>query len=144
MTRYLIDTNILVRFLVNDDAEQFAQVVGLFQQASDGECEIVVTDVLIAEVVWVTTAARFYNLDRALVADKLIAFIVQPGIRCFHGNAEALVDALNRFKQTTNCGFFDCYLAALASISADSVASFDRDLRKFKDVTLWQPKPKGK
>lgn len=142
MIRYLIDTNILVRFLVKDDADQFAQVVGLFQAVADGQCEIVVTDVLIAEVAWVTTAAKFYALDRSLVADKLAVLIVQPGIRCFHNNAETLVDALVRFKQT-HCGFFDCYLAALAASSDDSVASFDRDLRKFDDVKLWQPKQGG-
>ena len=137
-----IDTNILMRFLVKDDADQFAQALGLFQGAADGQCEIVVTDVLVAEVVWVTTATKFYALDRSLVADKLTAFIVQPGIRCYHNNAEALVDALARFKQT-NCGFFDCYLAALAAPSEDAIASFDRDLRKFDDVTLWKPKKGG-
>ena len=120
MTRYLIDTNILVRFLVNDEPEQFAQVMGLFQQVADGRCELVVTDVLIAEVVWVTTAAKFYALDRTRVAETLIALLVQPGIRCGHHNAESLIDALNRFKRT-DCGFFDCYLAALAAASGDAV-----------------------
>ena len=66
MTRYLIDTHILVRFLVNDDADPFAQVIGLLQQVADGQSEMIVTDVLIAEVVWVTTAAKFYALDRSL------------------------------------------------------------------------------
>lgn len=141
MTRYLIDTNILVRFLVNDDADQFAQVVQLFQQAADGLCEIVITDVLIAETAWVVTSPKLYALDRSDVADKLTAFTVQPGIRC--QNSPALLDALRRFKDT-RCGFFDCYLAALAAASGDAVASFDKDIRKFKDVTIWKPGQKRK
>lgn len=99
----------------------------------DGQCEIVKTHVLIAETVWVMTSRKLYALDRCEVADKLITFIVQPGILC--ENSDALLDALQRFKDT-RCDFFDCYLAAA---SGDSVASFDKDIRKFKDVAMWKP-----
>jgi predicted nucleic acid-binding protein len=47
-----------------------------------------------------------------------------------------MLDALARFK-ATNCDFFDCYLAAQAAAAGVGIASFDKDLAKFKDAILW-------
>ena len=131
--QFLLDTNVLIRFLVHDDPTQSPQADALFAQAGRGECVLVLTDVAIAESVWVLSAA--YKIDRAKIADTIGAVMVKAGIRCL--NLECMLDTLVRFK-ATNCDFLDCYLAAMAVASGNGVASFDRDMRKFKDVTLWQ------
>jgi predicted nucleic-acid-binding protein len=131
--KFLLDTNVLIRFLVHDDAVQSPLADALFAQADRGECVLVLTDVAIAESVWVLSAA--YKIDRAKVADSVGAVMVKAGIRCL--NLHCMLDALIRFK-ATNCDFLDCYLAAMAAASGNAVASFDRDMRKFKDITLWQ------
>lgn len=136
MTRYLLDTNVLVRFLVRDDPRQFARAAALFQQTADGRCELIVTHILLAETIWVLTSPRLYDVPRADVADRLASLVVQPGVRC--ADAPVVLDALARFKATP-CSFFDCYLAATAAATGDRVASFDKDLQRFKDVEHWQP-----
>ena len=61
--------------------------------------------------------------------------IVKAGIQC--PTLESLLDALARFK-ASNCDFFDCYLAAQASALGVAIASFDKDLKKLEDVSLWE------
>ena len=68
------------------------------------------------------------------VAESLAKMIVKAGIQC--PTQESVLDALARFK-ASNCDFFDCYLAAQASASGVAIASFDKDLKKFEDVNLW-------
>ncbi|HEY5741096.1 MAG TPA: PIN domain-containing protein [Terrimicrobiaceae bacterium] len=133
MNKYLLDTNVLLRFLLDDHAELSRAAAGLFQQAADGECLLLLTDLGIAEAVWVLTS--FYKLERQRVAESLAKMIVKAGIQC--PTLEPTLDALARFK-ASNCDFFDCYLAAQAAASGVAVASFDKDLKKFEDVSLWE------
>jgi predicted nucleic acid-binding protein len=132
--KYLLDTNVLLRFLLDDHPELSRAASDLFQQAADGKCLLILTDLGIAESVWVLTS--YYKLERQKVAESLAKLLVKAGVQC--PTLEPVLDALARFK-ATNCDFFDCYLAAQAASSGVAIASFDDDLRKFEDVSLWDP-----
>jgi predicted nucleic-acid-binding protein len=122
--KYLLDANALLRFLLDDHAELSRADAGLFQQAADGKCLPILTDLGIAEAVWVLT---FYcKLERQVVAESLAKMIVKAGIQCTR--LASVLDALARFK-ASNCDFFDCYLAAQASAFGVAVTSFDKDLK---------------
>ena len=124
MKKYLLDANALLRFLLDDHAELSRADAGLFQQAADGKCLPILTDLGIAEAVWVLT---FYcKLERQVVAESLAKMIVKAGIQCTR--LASVLDALARFK-ASNCDFFDCYLAAQASAFGVAVTSFDKDLK---------------
>lgn len=133
MKKYYLDTNIVIRFLLQDHKTHSAKANRLFETASEGKCLLVLTDVAIAEAVWVLTSV--YKIEREEVGKTLETLISQKGILC--PNVTVVSDALIRF-QNVKCDFFDCYLAALAKDSGDSVASFDKDLKKFKDIKLWE------
>ncbi len=132
MTKYLLDTNVLLRFLLGDHPQLSPIAADLFQDATDGNCILVLNDVAIAEAVWVLMS--HYRIDRQSTADKLSKVITSAGVKCEH--VTQMLDALKRLG-TTNCDFFDCYLAATATHSGFQVASFDQDFRKFPDVELW-------
>ena len=135
MTKYLLDTNIILRFLLGDHKDHSPLAEGLFREAMEGKCVLILTDVAIAEAVWVLMS--FYKVNRSNTAEKLSKIIGSVGIKC--PNQNQMLDALDRFK-TTSCDFFDCYLAAMASDSEYHVASFNQSFKKFKDVTLWDKK----
>ena len=117
------------------DAELSPKASRLFQQAADRKCLLVLSDLGIAEAVWVLTS--YYKIDRKSVAENLAKLVVRAGVYC--PSLDPVLDALARFK-ATNCDFFDCYLAAQAVASGIGVASFDKDFAKFTDVTLWDEK----
>jgi predicted nucleic acid-binding protein len=130
--KYLLDTNVLLRFLLDDHPELSRAAARLFQQAADEKCLLILTDLGIAEAVWVLTS--YYKIERQKVAESLAKLLLKAGVQC--PTLEPVLDALARFK-ATNCDFFDCYLAAQAANSGVAIASFDKDLRKFEDASLW-------
>ena len=128
----MLDTNVLLRFLLDDHPELSRAAAALFQQAADEKCLLILTDLGIAEAIWVLTS--YYKLERQKVSESLAKLLLQAGVQC--PTLEPVLDALARFK-ATDCDFFDCYLAAQAASSGVAIASFDKDLRKFEDASLW-------
>lgn len=131
-SKVLLDANILLRFLLDDHPTLSPRARQVFSAAASGEIVLVVTDLVLAEAVWVLSS--FYKLERSDIALQLSTFLGLSGIDC--ANVSLLRDALARYAQT-NCDFVDCYLAAIAASNHVGVASFDSDFRKFQDVRLW-------
>jgi predicted nucleic acid-binding protein len=134
-TRYLVDTNILLRFLSGEPAAQAAAARNLFADAGAGKVVLDISPVIVAETLY--TLLSFYGIERKAAAKKLALLLRQRGVKLREANQ--VLSALERL-QTANVGFADAYLAAGAAEEAVSVASFDRDLDKFEDVTRYEPK----
>ncbi len=133
MIKYLLDANVLLRFLRGDDDQHSPAARQLFSDASDGKCVLILAEVTVAEAVWVLNS--FYKTERGKIAEGLRKVIISAGVRCI--KQDEMLDALHRFA-TTKCDFLDCYLAALAAASGDQVATFDKDFDRFEDVKRWQ------
>ena len=134
MIKYLLDTNVLIRFLRSDHPVHSPATRELFADACDGKCVLLLTEIAVAEAVWVLQSV--YDTERIQVAEGLRKVILSAGIRCAKRNE--MLDALGRYA-STKCDFLDCYLAALATASGDSIASFDKDFDQFTDIKRWQP-----
>ena len=64
-----LDTNVLVRYLVEDDARQAALAAALIERVIRKNESLFVSDVVICETVWVLSAA--YRFGRAEIAAVL-------------------------------------------------------------------------
>jgi len=129
MPRLLLDTNVLVRFLTGDHPTHSPRSRSLFARAAAGDVTLVVTDLALAETVWVLQS--FYKLDRGAIAAALKDLIESAGIEV-QGKARAL-SALRNFAQT-DVNFVDAYHAAIAGAESIVIASFDRDFDQFAGV----------
>lgn len=134
-TRHWVDTNVIVRFLTGQPPDLAAAAKALMASADAGATVLEVLPVIVAETVY--TLESFYELDRKDVASKLLVFLQSRGIKAHE--RERVLDALARHRDH-NIHFADAYLAAAGADSGLSVASFDRDLDKFKDVRRFEPK----
>ncbi len=134
MRKYLLDTNILIRFLLGDHDTHSPAARKLFSEACDGKCTLILTEVAVTEAVWVLHS--FYNIKRNAITEWLSKVILSAGVRCM--KRDEMLDALHRFA-STKCDFLDCYLASLAMSSSDYVATFDKDFDQFDDVRRWEP-----
>jgi len=132
--RYLLDTNILLRFLTGEPASQAAAAGKLFSRADEGKVALDISPVIVAEALY--TLLSFYGVERKTAAEKLSALLRLRGVKL--RDAAQVLSALERL-QTVNVGFADAFLAACAADEAVPVASFDRDFDKFKDVTRHDP-----
>jgi predicted nucleic-acid-binding protein len=123
-----LDTNVLVRFLVEDDARQTALAVALIERAIADDESLFVSDVVVCETVWVLGVA--YKVGR-----KEIAAVLQNLFRARHlafGAVEQLIRARDAYE--AGKGDFADYLIREHARAADcvSVATFDRLLLKEK------------
>jgi predicted nucleic-acid-binding protein len=129
--RRLVDTNLIVRYLVQDH-EKHAKAAGkLFEACDRGELVIVVLPAVLAECVFVLES--FYERARGDIAAALGGLISSPGVEI--GAAVIHLDALDRYRKT-KVHFVDCLIAATAASENMPVASFDQDFRKFGDIRV--------
>jgi predicted nucleic-acid-binding protein len=129
--RRLVDTNLIVRYLVQDH-EKHAKAAGrLFDACDRGDVVIVVLSAVLAECVFVLES--FYERPRGDIASALGRLISSP---CVEIDGAAIhLDALDRYRKT-KVHFVDGLIAAAAAAENMPVASFDQDFRKFTDVRV--------
>jgi predicted nucleic acid-binding protein len=125
MTRYLVDTNVLLRFLSGQPPEQAGAARKLFERAASGEVVLDVSPIIVAEAFY--TLHSFYGVERKTAAEKLSLLLQQHGVKL--RDADAVFPALECI-QTANVGFGDAFLASVATEEEVPVASFDRDFDK--------------
>ena len=129
--RRLVDTNLIVRYLVQDH-EKHAKAAGrLFDACDRGQVVLVVLPVVLAECVFVLES--FYERPRGDIAATLSRLIASPGVEI--SDRSVFLDALERYGKTT-CHFVDCAVAATAAAEDTPVATFDEGFRKFPDVRV--------
>jgi len=127
----LIDTNLIVRYLVQDHDKHARAVGRLFDACDRGDVVIVVLPVVLAECVFVLES--FYRHPRTDIASALGRLISSPGIEI--SEVTVHLDALNRYKGTKT-HFVDCLIAATAVAKNVPVSTYDQDFRKFTDVRV--------
>ncbi len=127
--RRLIDTNLILRHLVQDNEKQASIAGKLFEACDQGRVVIVVLPCVLAECVFVLES--FYENPREEIASALGRLISSPGVEI--ADASIHLDALERYGRT-KVHFVDCLIAATANGQGIPVASFDQDFRKFSDV----------
>jgi predicted nucleic-acid-binding protein len=85
-----IDTNVLLRRLLQDDPEQSKQANRLFEQ----EDRILITDVVLAETIW-TLKGKRYSIDKDGIIAVITSLLEEPTI--VFENIQAVWLALNDF-----------------------------------------------
>lgn len=120
----VVDTNILVRFLVDDVPDQVDRVQHLFEDSAS--CSLFIPDLVLAEVVYVLESV--YKFERRNIVEKLSVLI---RFDRFVLDKELLKTALGLYGMESSVSFVDAYLAALVSLRRNSeVITFDKKLMK--------------
>lgn len=114
-----VDTNVVIRFLLNDDREQGARARKLF--ASN---EVFLSKTVLLESEWVLRS--LYRTEAAEIHRAFIRLLGIPGV--FVENSPQVALALDRFG--LGIDFADALHVASGS-EADGFATFDRKLAKY-------------
>ena len=119
-----LDTNVLIRFLVEDDPVQSRRAKALLQRAIDSGEPCFVPEVVICEVVWVLETS--YKVVRPEIAAVLGQLLLAQHLT--FPSTERLRKALGAF--TSGRGDFADYLIREVALDSgcESVATFDRAL----------------
>ena len=128
--RALLDTNVILRFLLADHETLSPRARDIFGQAAANEMTLVVSGVVLAECVY--TLKSFYKLARPDISAALETLLSLPNVEPLE---PSLRQALQLFADH-NVDFADAYLAALGSSLGHNVATFDRDVGKLGAAVL--------
>jgi predicted nucleic-acid-binding protein len=123
-----LDTNVLVRFLVEDDPVQSAKAGRVIERAMARNEALFISDLVLCETVWVLLSA--YRVPRREVADVLSRVLMASHLA--FRDAEALLRAHRAF--VGGRGDFADYVLREHALTAgcDEVVTFDRALLKEK------------
>lgn len=123
MRRESLDTNALLRLLLNDIPEQTKSARKLIRAAPR---RFYVSDVAIAEFAFVLM--RHYKLSRGQIAEMIEGLLSIRELDC---NRELAARTIELFREHRSLSFEDCYFAASADyMNAAPLWTFDKDLAK--------------
>lgn len=129
-----LDTNVLARWLTNDDAKQSRAAKRLFAQAAAGGGErLFVPVTVMLELEWVLRSRyQFHRADVTAALDGLLS-----AMELEVGNETAVEQALWRYKQGGAPDFADCLHTALVSqASRGPMWTFDERAAKLEGAQL--------
>ena len=130
MTRHpdsLLDTNVVLRYLLDDDPSQTAVIKPVFALLRSGEKAALLRESVLAECVYILL--DHYGAPKAEVVGHLDDILRYPGI--VNRDKPDLREALKIFKEN-QIDFVDCILVAKSRISDLELITFDEQLQKLK------------
>jgi len=129
-----LDTNILVRFLMNDDEKQSKKVYKLFKKTEADKTELFIPSVVILELIWVLDSA--YNISRANILDAISDLLLMPILHFEHQTSlqQFIVSA-----QQNKYDLADLLIAHAAKHQGcQKMITFDKKAAKFNLFELLQ------
>ncbi|MDH4390670.1 MAG: type II toxin-antitoxin system VapC family toxin [Aquabacterium sp.] len=127
-----VDTNVLVRLMVNDEPSQAGRAKQLFDAKAGEDGSIWVSDTVLVELVW--TLARAYGRSRTELATAVRALASHATLTL--ESAVAVRAAVDVFEGGA-ADFSDCLLAAKAQgAGCEHLFTFDKGMRALAGVKL--------
>ena len=140
MTTPFLDTNILLRHLLNDHPQQSPACFALIKAIEQGKVKAWTTDLVISEVVFVLANKRTYNLPRQRIRDLLLPLIYLPGLKLPRKRLyQRIFELYTRFPSIS---FVDVFHAALVeSRKEPELYSYDTDFDQVEGLHRIEPSP---
>jgi predicted nucleic-acid-binding protein len=110
-----VDTNILVRYLVRDNARQHAAVVSLLREAVEAEENLYVPVTVTLELEWVLRST--YKARKEQIVHTLSALLATIELRF---EAEEATEIALALYQESNADFADCLHVALGYVAGET------------------------
>lgn len=122
---HALDTNVLVRYLAQDDARQSALATRLLEERLSRADRGFVSLVVVLETVWVMESR--YDANAVTISGILDDLLQAPTLEV--QEADAVRDAVQRYRQG-GVDLHDCLIVALAAARKARVLTFDAKAAK--------------
>jgi predicted nucleic acid-binding protein len=135
MNRAYVDANVIIRLITDDPPDMADAAAQLFRRVDDGEVELIIDPLVIAECVWVLSS--FYGFGPKEIAPLLASLVAGDGVVCFE--KEDTLRALGLY-ENNNVDFIDAYLAVrMMRHRVYDVYSFDTHFDRLASVNRLEP-----
>jgi uncharacterized protein len=139
MEPLFLDTNIIIRYLTQDDPDKAARARQLLKQAEAGTVSLVISESIVVEVVQVLSSKVLYNQPRAQVASDLATILSLPKLKL--ANKRVCLRALTLWAHaSSSVDFVDALsVAQMEQQKISTIASFDQDFDRFPHIKRLEP-----
>lgn len=127
MKEVVLDSNIFVRYFVEDVPNQLEKVQTILKEVENEKIRGLVSILVINEVIWILE--KFYNFKRKNFLPKLLELLALKNLKIIEVKKDLLLKILLDM-QTRKIDFTDIYLFQIAK--EKDVFTFDKDLKKLK------------
>lgn len=121
----VVDTNVLLRFLLNDIPSQVSQFEQKIEQAKQGKVRLFIPQIVIFEIDFALT--RSYGFNKEKVAKNLKKFVSLNYLEV--DGRDIFIEALKLYEEK-NFSLPDCFVKAYAQLIGFKLFTFDKNLKK--------------
>jgi len=122
---YLLDTNVILRFLIGDDEKFLAQSKTIFEEIESSQIQVEILDSVLMEAYFVLT--KFYKIDKNDAISDLKTILAFDGV--VNHNKAILFETLT-LMENKNIDFVDALICAKIKLQGYKKLSFDHDVQK--------------
>lgn len=125
MDKKIVDTNLIVRYLVNDEPNLYKKARDFFDLVKLGKTKAILEQTVFTETIFVL--AKVYEIPRDKISNTLTGLLEYKGI--YNYEKEVLLESLIIYAKT-NLHIVDCIIVAKAKLQSIEIVSFDQELVK--------------
>ena len=134
MKKLVVDTNALLRLLLDDVPAQVEKVKQTLRLARLGTIELVVPQIVLFEIEF--HLIKLYRFNKDKVIDSLNVILSTAYLKIH--NREIFILGLQLFKES-KLSFVDCFLAGYAKDLEGEIFTFDKRLKKLTKSVRAKP-----
>lgn len=131
--RIFIDTNVFLRFLLDEDSEQHRDSVKLFAAIAEGKFSPYTSNIVVAEITHVLT--RIYKQPKSIVLSSIEKLLTIRNLTIIEKTNTK--DAVKLYK-TFSMKFGDCLIATQVP-NGVTLVTYDTDFLKVKHLRVATP-----
>jgi len=129
--KFVLDTNWVLRYLLNDNEEMANEVELFLRKVQSGKETAYLTIEVIEELIYVLT--KFYKYLNQDVSDKLLSFIRLSGVKVVE--REIIENSLEIWGRQ-NADWVDVVLITREYVDSWKVLSFDKDIIRLRKLVI--------
>jgi predicted nucleic-acid-binding protein len=122
LEKFIIDTNIILRVIIDEGAELNEKTKDVLKKVNEGKIVFILSDLVVVEAIWVLKS--YYKVERAIIAKALKGFILSDGIE----HSKSIIECLDIY-ENTNLDIVDIYLADMSKSNNIKILTWDKGFK---------------
>lgn len=118
----IIDTNVILRYLIGDITSQFKKAKEIFEEIEADKTKGLVSLLVLDELIW--ALEKYYELNKAVYLPEILKILALKNLKIIEVRKELVVRIL-KVMEKKKIDFTDVYLGQIAG--KREILSFDRD-----------------
>ena len=123
----LIDTNVILRFLLDDKSDKYSGLYDFFSKIESGEEKLECKPLIFFQAVFVLKS--FYKIEKAKICEMMLTLLDFKG---FHVEKKSVIQSTLELWEANNTEIIDCYLISCMEEKGEKfLYSYDKGFDKF-------------